>query len=144
LEKLNVSQKRILFLCTGNSCRSQMAEAWANHLRGGKAQFYSAGTQKHGMNPYAIQVMEELGIDMGKHYSKTTEDIQMNELDIIYTVCSHAQENCPYIAGANMIHQGFDDPPKLCENLSDKEEILTVYRRVRDEIRSFIESIKLD
>ena len=127
--------KTILFLCTGNSCRSQMAEAWAKKLYGHNYQIFSAGTKKHGMNPYAIKVMQEVGIDMSDHYSKTTDELPEGiHMDYIFTVCSDAHENCPFFPGGKTIHIGFDDPPRLTKNFTDEEEIIKVYRRVRDEI----------
>lgn len=130
--------KNILFLCTGNSCRSQMAEAWAKNLKGDKFCFYSAGTKKHGMNQRAIAVMNELGIDMSEHYSKITEELPNIHMDYVITVCSDANENCPFFAGGKIIHIGFDDPPRLTANMNDEESILEVYRRVRDEIKVMI------
>ena len=135
----------ILFLCTGNSCRSQMAEGWARHFHGDKFNFYSAGIEKHGMNENAILVMKEAGVDISQHTSKTLEDIGQVAFDFVYTVCGHANENCPYFPGkAKVIHVGFDDPPKLAKGLTDKEKILSHYRRVRDEIRSFAESLRIE
>ncbi len=128
--------KNILFLCTGNSCRSQMAEGWAKQLFGAKYNFYSAGTKKHGMNPYAIKVMAEVGVDLGKHYSKTTDELPEKVMDVVVTVCSDAHENCPYFPGGKVIHIGFDDPPRLAQSMSDEEEIMNIYRRVRDEIKA--------
>ncbi len=130
----------ILFLCTGNSCRSQMAEGWARHLKQSEFTAYSAGIERHGMNPYAVRVMEEAGVDMSGHVSKTLDDLPGLHFNVIVTLCGHAQETCPFFPGqAKRIHQGFDDPPRLCVNMTDEEEILQVYRRVRDEIRCFVE-----
>lgn len=134
--------KNILFLCTGNSCRSQMAEAWAKNLKGDKFHFYSAGTKKHGMNNRAIVVMKESGIDMSEHYSKTTEELPECHIDYVITVCSDANENCPYFPGGKIIHIGFDDPPRLTVNMNDDESILNVYRRVRDEIKEMIVNLE--
>lgn len=137
MKKLNV-----LFLCTGNSCRSQMAEGLAKHYFGDKVNFFSAGTEKHGLNPRAVKVMKEIGIDISTHYSKTLEDLEGVVFDFVYTVCGHAHENCPYFPGkAKVIHVGFEDPPKLSQGLTDEEEILAHYRRVRDEIKKFIETL---
>ncbi|EPZ52470.1 arsenate reductase [Bacteriovorax sp. BAL6_X] len=130
-------KKNILFLCTGNSCRSQMAEGWGKALKGDKYNFYSAGTKKHGLNPYAIKVMKEVGVDISTHTSNTTDELDV-KMDIVITVCSDANENCPYFPGGKIIHIGFDDPPRLTKDLSDEEEILKVYRRVRDEIKETI------
>ncbi len=133
-----MSKKSILFLCTGNSCRSQMAEGWAKKFHGERYQIYSAGTKKHGMNPYAMKVMAEAGVDLSEHYSKTTQELPDITMDYIFTVCSDAHENCPFFPGGKTIHTGFDDPPRLTKDMCDEEEILKVYRRVRDEIKETI------
>ena len=133
---------KVLFLCTGNSCRSQMAEGWARLLKGDLIEPYSAGIEKHGMNPHAVQVMAEAGVDLSKHYSKTLEDIGPVRFDYVVTVCGHAHDHCPLFPGkAKVVHVGFDDPPKLTQHLPDGEEKLAVYRRVRDEIRAFVETL---
>lgn len=130
----------VLFLCTGNSCRSQMAEAIARQKLGDQYNFFSAGTKTHGMNPRAVTVLEELGLDLSEHWSKTMEELNVN-LDLVITVCSDADENCPHIPGVRMVHHAFEDPPKITKEMTDEEEILKVYRRVRDEISSFIGEI---
>lgn len=130
--------KKILFLCTGNSCRSQMAEGWANFYKGNEAKFYSAGTKKHGMNPYAIRVMKEAGVSLDDHYSKTLEELAPASFDLVVTVCSDADENCPFIPGARVVHHGFDDPPRLAGKMNSEEEVLKIYKRVRDEIKDFV------
>lgn len=133
---------KILFLCTGNSCRSQMAEGWARHLKGAVIEPYSAGIEKHGMNPHAIRVMAEAGVDISRHYSKTPAELGAVEFDYVVTVCGHADENCPvFPTGTNVVHVGFEDPPRLTKHLPDGEEKLAVYRRVRDEIRRFVEGL---
>ena len=133
---------KVLFLCTGNSCRSQMAEGWARQLKGDVIEPYSAGIEKHGMNPHAIHVMAEAGVDISKNYSKTPQDIGLVEFDYVVTVCGHADENCPTFPGnTKVVHVGFEDPPKLTRQLPDGEEKLAVYRRVRDEIRNFIQTL---
>ncbi len=133
---------KVLFLCTGNSCRSQMAEGWARHLRGDVIEAYSAGIEKHGMNPNAIKVMAEAGVDISKHFSKTPDEIGAVHFDYVVTVCGHANENCPVFLGkAKVVHVGFEDPPKLTKHLPDGEAKLAVYRRVRDEIRKFVETL---
>lgn len=135
--------KNILFLCTGNSCRSQMAEGWAKHFHGQHFHFYSAGTQKHGMNERAVKVMKESGVDISTHYSKTLDDLKTISFDVVFTVCGHAHENCPVLFGApKVLHVGFADPPKLSLGLQDEEEILSHYRRVRDEIKNFVQNIE--
>jgi arsenate reductase len=136
------SKMKILFLCTGNSCRSQMAEGWTRHLKGDLIQAYSAGIEKHGMNPHAVKVMAEAGVDISKQYSKTPADIGAVQFDYVVTVCGDADENCPTFPGkAKKIHVGFEDPPKLTKDMPEGEEKLGVYRRVRDEIRKFVESL---
>ena len=130
---------RILFLCTGNSCRSQMAEGWARYLHRDIFEPYSAGTEIHGMNQNAIRVMTEAGIDISSHHSKNVEEVQNIPFDVIITVCDHAHENCPFFPGsAKRIHAGFDDPPRLAQSINDPEKKLDCYRKVRDEIRDFI------
>jgi arsenate reductase (thioredoxin) len=137
-----MSKLKILFLCTGNSCRSQMAEGWARHLKGDLLEPYSAGIEKHGMNPHAVKVMAEEGVDLSKHYSKTLDDIGPVHFDYVVTVCGHANEHCPIFPGkAKVIHVGFEDPPKLTKDLPDGAAKLAVYRRVRDEIRRFVETL---
>lgn len=136
-------KKNILFLCTGNSCRSQMAEGWAKHFQGSKYNFYSAGTEKHGLNQRAVKVMNESGVDISHHFSKTVDDLKDINFDIVFTVCGHANENCPVFFGApKVLHVGFDDPPKLSQDLTKEEEILSHYRRVRDEIKNFAQNIE--
>lgn len=133
--------KNILFLCTGNSCRSQMAEGIARELKGDQFSFYSAGTAKHGLNLRAVRVMREIGIDISTHESNTTDEIK-DKIDYVFTVCSDAHENCPYFPVGKIIHMGFDDPPRLTKEMTSEEDILNVYRRVRDEIKIFIEDIE--
>lgn len=135
-------RRRILFLCTGNSCRSQMAEGLCRELLGDLLEAHSAGLETHGLNPRAVKVMGEIGIDISGSRSKTTEAFCDLEFDYVVTVCGHAHETCPcFPARTKVLHRGFEDPPKLTENMSSEEEILSVYRRVRDEIRSFVESL---
>ena len=133
---------KVLFLCTGNSCRSQMAEGWARHLKGDVLEPYSAGIEKHGMNPHAVQVMGEAGVDLSKHFSKTPDGIGPVQFDYVVTVCGHAHEHCPWFPGkAKVVHVGFEDPPKLTKDMPNGEAKLAVYRRVRDEIRRFVEML---
>ena len=130
---------KILFLCTGNSCRSQMAEGWARHLKSDVVEPYSAGIEKHGLNPHAVKVMAEAGVDISKQYSKTPAEIGSVQFDYVVTVCGHATEACPFFpAKTKVVHVGFEDPPKLTRHMPDGEEKLAVYRRVRDEIHTFI------
>ncbi len=130
----------VLFLCTGNSCRSQMAEGWCRHLMSEHFVCASAGIEKHGLNPLAVKVMAEAEMDITAQYSKTTAELGDEEFDFVVTVCGHADENCPFFpARTKVIHHGFDDPPKLAKKAASEEEALGHYRRVRDEIRDFIQ-----
>jgi len=131
---------RVLFLCTGNSCRSQMAEGWAKALIAGEIEAYSAGTNPHGVNPLTVKAMAEVGIEISGHISKRPRDIGV-PFDVVVTVCDAAHESCPVIPGARAVHVGFDDPPRLAEGARSEEEAMSHYRRVRDEIRSFIETL---
>jgi len=130
---------KVLFLCTGNSCRSQMAEGWAGKLKSDVIEPYSAGIETHGLNPYAVKVMAEAGVDISGQYSKHVDELKNIEFDYVVTVCGHAHDNCPLFTGkAKVIHVGFDDPPKLAKDAKTEEEVLNCYRRVRDEIHKFI------
>lgn len=132
----------LLFLCTGNSCRSQMAEGFARHFHNDKYDIYSAGIEKHGMNEFAMQVMQEAGTPINQQYSKTTEELPSQEIDFVITVCGHADENCPYFpAKTKVLHNGFDDPPKLALQVETEEEKLDCYRKVRDEVKVFCEKL---
>jgi len=116
-----------------------MAEGLCRHLRGDVIEPYSAGIEKHGLNPLVAIVMREIGIDISSQRSKTTDDIENAEFDYVVTVCGHANEMCPvYPAKTKVIHRGFDDPPRLAESAETEEEALIHYRRVRDEIRDYI------
>ncbi len=133
---------KILFLCTGNSCRSQMAEGWARHLRGDRIEAYSAGTEPQGLNPLAVKAMAEAGVDISGHRSKRVDELKGVAFDYVVTVCGHANENCPRFPGrTKIVHVGFEDPPKLAAGATTEEEALVHYRRVRDEIRAFVERL---
>jgi arsenate reductase len=133
---------KLLFLCTGNSCRSQMAEGWARHLRGDRIEAYSAGVETHGLNPRAVKVMAEAGVDISSHRSKHVDELAEVTLDYVVTVCGHAHESCPlFTGGTTVVHQGFEDPPRLAKGAKTEEEALAHYRRVRDEIREYVESL---
>ena len=137
-----MSKVKILFLCTGNSCRSQMAEGWTKHLKGDVVDVYSAGIEKHGLNPQAVRVMAEAGVDISGFRSKTVDELPEQEFDYVITLCGHAQETCPFFpAKTKRLHVGFDDPPKLAETAQSEEEALGHYRRVRDEIRDYVRSL---
>jgi arsenate reductase len=126
-------KKRVLFLCTANSCRSQMAEGIINHSFGDKITAFSAGTQATYVNTTAIEVMKEIGIDISKHHSKNLTAFDGQSFDYVITLCGDANETCPlYIGGTKKIHIGFDDPAKA---EGTREEILHEFRRVRDEIK---------
>ena len=133
---------KVLFLCTGNSCRSQMAEGWARHLKGDRIQAYSAGIETHGLNQDAVRVMAEAGVDIAKQKSKRVDELEVKDFDYVVTVCGHAHENCPvFLGSAKIIHVGFDDPPRLAANATTEAERLAPYRRVRDEIRKFVDTL---
>lgn len=140
-DKLN-----ILFLCTGNSCRSQMAEGWARHLKGDRLNAFSAGVETHGLNPNAVRVMAEAGVDISGHRSQHIDEFRDTRLDVVVTVCGHAHETCPYFpADCTVVHVGFDDPPKMARKLAEQgaseEEQLDCYRQVRDAIRKFVSAL---
>lgn len=119
-----------------------MAEGWARHLKNDTVEPYSAGIEKHGLNPNAVRVMQEAGVDISNQESKTVEELGDTEFDYVVTVCGHADENCPVFPGqAVVVHQGFDDPPKLAQQAATEQEALDCYRRVRDEIRAFVETL---
>ncbi len=133
---------KVLFLCTGNSCRSQMAEGWARALKGDCIEAYSAGIETHGLNPNAVKVMAEAGVDISRNKSKLLSELSDVKFDYVVTVCGHAHETCPmFPEKAKVLHVGFDDPPKLAKQADNIEEALNCYRRVRDEIKAFVEEL---
>ena len=134
---------KVLFLCTGNSCRSQLAEGWARRLKGDAIEAYSAGIETHGLDPYAVKVMAEAGVDISGQRSKKADELKDVAFDYVVTVCGHANKTCPAWLGgkAKVVHVGFDDPPKLARAARTEQEVLDCYRRVRDEIRSFVETL---
>ena len=119
-----------------------MAEGFGKALKGDEFNFFSAGTKKHGLNPNAVKVMSEAGVDISSHESNTTDELPQVSMDYVFTVCSDAHENCPYFAGGKIIHVGFDDPPRLTKEMKNEEDILDVYRRVRDEIKAMVKNIE--
>lgn len=136
------AKKKILFLCTGNSCRSQMAEGWARALKGDVLEPYSAGVETHGLNPNAVRVMAEAGVDISGHRSKNVGELLDAGIEYVVTVCDHAAEACPRFPGkAKILHRSFPDPPALAKTAKTEEEALGHYRRVRDEIRAFVETL---
>lgn len=133
---------KILFLCTGNSCRSQMAEGWARALKGNVIEAFSAGIETHGLNSRAVKVMAEAGVDISRQRSKLLDEFKDVAFDYVVTVCDHAHESCPLFQGkTKVVHVGFDDPPRLARMAKTEEEALAYYRRVRDEIRAFVETL---
>ena len=133
---------KILFLCTGNSCRSQMAEGWARALKSDVLNPYSAGIETHGLNPNAVNVMAEAGVDITGQKSENIHDLLNIPFDVVITVCGHAHESCPvFPANARIVHVGFDDPPALARDMEDETAKLDAYRRVRDEIKAFVETL---
>lgn len=133
---------KILFLCTGNSCRSQMAEGLCRHLHAESIDVYSAGIEAHGLNPLAVKAMSNIGIDISHHQSQTLNELDGIDLDYVITVCGHANETCPVFSGScQRLHVGFDDPPRLAENAASQAEALFHYERVRDEIRDFVAAL---
>ncbi len=134
---------KVLFLCTGNSCRSQMAEGWARAIKGDVIEAYSAGIETHGLNPNAVKVMAEAGVDISGRKSNKVDEVDDVDFDYVVTVCGHASETCPmWLKGkAKVVHVGFDDPPALARDAKSEAEVLGHYRRVRDEIRAFTESL---
>jgi arsenate reductase (thioredoxin) len=133
---------KVLFLCTGNSCRSQLAEGFARRLRGEVIEAHSAGVEPHGLNERAVKVMAEAGVDISGYRSKDVAEVMGVPFDYVVTVCDHAREACPVFPGrAKVVHVGFDDPPWLARDAKSEEEALGHYRRVRDEIRAFVETL---
>lgn len=119
-----------------------MAEGWARHLKGDILEAYSAGIETHGINPNAVKVMAEAGVDISKHRSKNVDELKDIKFDFVVTVCGHANENCPLFPGkTKVIHAGFDDPPKLAKSARTEQEALAIYRCVRDQIRDFVAKI---
>jgi arsenate reductase len=133
---------KVLFLCTGNSCRSQMAEGWAKALKSDVIEPYSAGTDPHGMNARAVKVMGEAGVDIASHHSKHVDELRGVPVDYVVTVCDSANETCPVFPGkVKRVHVAFDDPPRLARDAKTEDEALAHYRRVRDEIKTFVQSL---
>ena len=136
------SKLKILFLCTGNSCRSQMAEGWTRHLKGVQIDVWSAGIETHGLNQSAVKVMAEAGVDISGHRSKHVKEVLDIPFDYVITVCDHAKESCPIFPGTvKKIHRNFDDPPSLAKSAESEEEKLNIFRRIRDEIKAFVETL---
>ncbi|MBN2288837.1 MAG: arsenate reductase ArsC [Candidatus Glassbacteria bacterium] len=133
---------KVLFLCTGNSCRSQMAEGWARELKGDLVEPYSAGLEARGLDPRAVKTMAEAGVDISAQRSKLVDELESIDFDYVVTVCGHAHEHCPLFPGrTRVVHAGFEDPPALAQHAAGEEEALEHYRRVRDQIRDFIQGL---
>jgi arsenate reductase len=134
-----MNKLKVLFLCTGNSCRSQMAEGWSRALKADLIDAFSAGVEPHGMNMLAVKVMAEAGVDISQQQSKHVDELNNMEFDYVVTVCDHAHEACPTLPShTKKIHVGFDDPPRLASTVTTEQEALGHYRRVRDQIRGFV------
>jgi arsenate reductase len=133
---------KILFLCTGNACRSQMAEGWSRALRGDVVEPYSAGIEVHGLDPRTVKVMAEAGVDVSGQRSTHVDELRPVQFDYVVTLCQHANEHCPISpSSATVLHVGFDDPVQLAEGCRLEQHALSHYRRVRDEIRAFVETL---
>lgn len=136
-------KKRILFLCTGNACRSQMAEGWARYFHSDWLEAYSAGVSPHGVDPLAVKVMKEVGVDISNHRSKSVDEVESIDFDYVITLCDSAKKSCPVFPAKTLYaHVPFDDPPLLAMSAKTEEEALDHYRRVRDEIRDFVKDIR--
>jgi len=134
--------KRVLFLCTGNACRSQMAEGWTRHLHGDFIEPFSAGTDPRGLDPRAVQVMGEAGVDISTQRSKHVDELLEMDFDKVVTVCDAAAESRPiFPRPVPKLHRGFQDPPALAARATSEEDALKHYRRVRDEIRDFVSTL---
>ena len=136
----------ILFLCTGNSCRSQMAEGWARHLKSDRIHASSAGIEAYGLNPEAVKVMAEAGVDISRHQSQSVNEFKNVHFDYVVTVCDHAHEVCPlFLKKSQVVHVGFEDPIRLAKKVAAQggsvQDELDCYRKVRDEIKAFVETL---
>ena len=130
---------KVLFLCTGNSCRSQMAEGWATHLKSDLIDAYSAGINPARLSSRAVEIMAQAGVDISSHISKHVDDLQGIEFDYVVTVCDNAREHCPVFTGnTQLVHKSFQDPSFV---IGTADEVLAAFRKVRDEIRAFVETL---
>jgi arsenate reductase len=130
-----MNKKNILFICTHNSCRSQIAEGILNAIYGSSYNAFSAGNIPNTVNSYVIEILKEIGIDLSKHASKSIEEFRGKEFDYVVTLCDNAKETCPYFPGKKLIHRDFPDP---ADAKGSKEDILNVFRKVRDQIKDFV------
>ena len=135
-------KKKILFLCTGNSARSQMAEGLMRHFRGDEFEVFSAGVEPKGVHAQAIEAMKEIGVDISRQQSKYVDDLLIKEFDFIITLCAHAAQNCPVFSGKGVrLHQGFSDPAAF---QGKEQDVLEAFRKVRDELKQFIRRFDTD
>ena len=135
-------KRRVLFLCTQNSCRSQVAEGWARALHSDSIEAFSAGTDPAEIDARAVQIMAEAGVDISLQRPKHVDTLTDINFDAVITVCDHANESCPVFPGrVRRLHAGFDDPPRLALAADSEEEVLECYRGVRDEIRRYVQSL---
>lgn len=148
MEEVNIrmetktSKIKVLYLCTGNACRSQMAEGWTRSLKGDVIEAHSAGVEPHGVDPRAIRAMAEAGVDISAQTSKHVDMLEDMDFDYVVALCSSAQQACPvFPAKSRVLHFGFDDPPALAAGAKTEEEAMSHYRRVRDEIRQLVERL---
>lgn len=137
-----MEKKNILFLCVGNSCRSQMAEGWVRYLKPDIFNAFSAGTQPKAVDPRAIKAMSEVGVDISGQRSKTVDELAGISFDVVVTLCDGAREACPFLPGNFVrVHKPFLDPPYMAQNAKTEEEAMKHYRLVRDEIRDFVQGM---
>ena len=140
--KAKPERLKVLYLCTGNSCRSQMAEGWTRLLKGELIVAYSAGVDPHGIDPRAIKAMAEAGVDISGQASKDVDTLEDIEFDYVITLCDNAHQACPvFPAKTRVLHVGFDDPPRLAAGAQSEEDAMVHYRRVRDDIKEFVEKL---
>ncbi len=139
---MSASKLKVLFLCTGNSCRSQMAEGWVRHLKSDRIDAYSAGTEIRPLDPNAVKVMSEAGVDISGQQPKGIELLVNEGFDCVVTLCSEADKTCPtFPCETRVVHVSFEDPPQLARNTKSDEDALNCYRRIRDEIRAFVDGL---
>ena len=135
-----MTKKRVLFLCTGNSCRSQMAEGWARHVLGDTVDAYSAGVAPHGVDPRAVKAMADAGVDIAAQTSNHVDEYADITFDLVVTVCNNAAKACPVFPGATVVHHApFDDPPAIAKEVFTPLQVDNAYGRVRNEIRDFVQ-----
>ena len=135
-------KKNVVFVCESNTCRSQMAEGWAHHFHADRISAFSAGISPSPLDPLAVKVMREEGVDISKQESHSVQEFLKDHIDYVVTVCSEAARNCPtFPPEVNIINQPFDNPPELVRDATSEEAKLAVYRRVRDEIRQFVQDL---